>query len=58
MVTQVTVRASQTSQGRGKEPLVGEARAGDERVKMGRETGNQIAQRIFGENSLLSPGSQ
>jgi phage protein D len=53
MVTQVTVRASQTSQGRSKEPLVGEARAGDERVKMGSETGNQIAQRVFGENSVL-----
>ena len=52
MITEVKVRASQTSQGRGKEPLVGTAAAGDERVKMGSETGPQIAKRIFGDNPV------
>ncbi|MBW2121336.1 MAG: phage late control D family protein [Deltaproteobacteria bacterium] len=51
--TEVTVRGSQTSQGRGKEPLVGTARAGDERVKMGTETGQQIARSVFGDHHLL-----
>lgn len=51
--TEVTVRGSQTSQGRGKEALVGTARVGDERVKMGTETGQQIAQRAFGDHHLL-----
>jgi hypothetical protein len=53
-VSEVTVRASQTAQGRGKEPLVGTASSGgDERVKMGQESGNQVAQQAFGANSLL-----
>jgi uncharacterized protein len=52
-VSQVTVRASQTSHGRGKEPLVGTASSGDERVKMGQESGNEVARRAFGESSLL-----
>ena len=52
-VSEVTVRASQTAQGRGKEPLVGTASSGDERVKMGQESGNQVAQQAFGSNSLL-----
>lgn len=50
--TQVTVRGMQTAQGRGKEPLVGTASAGDEEVAMGDETGTQVA-RAFGENNLL-----
>ncbi len=49
-VTRVTVRSPQTSEGRGKEPLVGTAQAGDERAIMGDETGSQIAQTLFGEN--------
>lgn len=47
LVTAVRVRASQTSRGGGKEPLVSEANAGDERVIMGRETGSQIVKRMF-----------
>lgn len=50
LVTTVKVRASQTSEEGKKEPLVGEAHAGDERVKLGKETGAQIASRMFGEN--------
>jgi phage protein D len=52
-VTDLTVRGSQTSQGRGIDPLVGTARAGDERVRMGTETGQQIVQRTFGDHHLL-----
>jgi phage protein D len=52
-VSGVRVRASQTTQGRGKEALVGEAKAGDERVKMGKQTGNQVGQRVFGDHFIL-----
>lgn len=52
-VSQVTVRGVQTSQAKGKDPLVGTAKAGDERVKMGAETGQQVAQRIFGDQHVL-----
>jgi uncharacterized protein len=54
--TQVTVRGPQTSQGRGKDPLVGTAQAGDERAKMGDVTGGELALSAFGsfgENNLL-----
>lgn len=51
--TQVTVRGPQTSQGKGKDPLVGTAQAGDERGKMGTETGQEIAKRVFGEHQVL-----
>jgi hypothetical protein len=53
MVTRVRVRGSQTSQGGGKEAIVGEALAGKERVKMGRETASQAAERVHGENAVL-----
>jgi phage protein D len=53
MATKVTVRSSQTSHGGGKAPLVGEAKAGDERVKMGKETGSQAAKRVHKENEVL-----
>lgn len=52
-VTRVTARGPQTSQGRGKEPLVGTANTGDIRVRMGTETGQQICERCFGEHHLL-----
>jgi phage protein D len=52
-VTQVTVRGVQTSQGKGKDPLVGTAQAGDEQVVMGAETGSQVAQRTFGDHLVL-----
>jgi len=52
-VTKVTVRSPQTSLGRGKVPLVGTATAGDERVKMGTETGPEIARRIFGDQNVV-----
>jgi phage protein D len=51
--TEVTVRSSQTSQGRGKEPIVGTAQVGDERVRMGEQTGQQVAQEVFGERHVL-----
>ncbi len=53
MPTQVTVRGMQTAQGRGKEPLVGTAQAGDEQVALGDESGTSITQRVFGENHVL-----
>jgi len=53
-VTHVTVRAAQTSQGRDKEPLVGTAAPGDERVKLGRESASQIASRVAGRNEQLA----
>ena len=43
-VTQVTVRGVQTSQGGGKEPIVGVANAGSEREIMGEKSASQIAQ--------------
>jgi phage protein D len=51
--TEVTVRGSQTSQGRGKEPIVGTAQVGDQRVTMGEQTGQQVAQEAFGERHVL-----
>lgn len=51
--TEVMVRGPQTSTGRGKEPLVGTARPGDVRVRLGEETGQEISQRRFGENQIL-----
>lgn len=53
MVTKVTARASQTTLGKGKDALVGTAEAGQERVKMGEKTGNQIAGRFSKDNSIL-----
>jgi phage protein D len=53
MVTKVTVRSSQTTHGGRKAALVGEARAGAERVKMGKETGSQAAKRVHKENEVL-----
>jgi phage protein D len=52
-VTRVRVRGSQTTQGGGKEPVVGEARAGDERVKMGGQTGSQAASNVYGKHEVL-----
>lgn len=52
-VTKVTVRGSQTTQGGGKEPVVGEAKAGDERVKMGKQTGSQAAKKVYGKHEVL-----
>ena len=52
-VTEVTARGPQTSQGRGKDPLVGTATTGDVRGRLGDETGQEIAQRVFGDNQLL-----
>ncbi len=48
--THVSVRSSQTSYERGKEPLVGSAGPGDERAKLGSESASQIAMRLFGKN--------
>jgi len=53
LVTDVTARAPQTSQGRGKEPLVGTASAGDVRTTMGTETGQELCRSHFGEHHFL-----
>lgn len=52
--THVTVRAAQTSQGQGKDPLVGKAEPGAERVKLGGESASQIAMRVAGRNEILA----
>jgi phage protein D len=54
MVTEVNVRASRTSREEGKDPVVGKARAGSEKVKMGDKTGSEIAEGVFGKNLILS----
>jgi phage protein D len=53
-LTHVQVRASQTTLGRGKEPLSHEAGPGDERAKLGKESASEIALRVCGENRLLA----
>ncbi len=53
MVTEVTVRGSQTSQGGAKTPLVGKAVAGNERMKMGGQTGPQIVKAGGREKKVL-----
>jgi uncharacterized protein len=53
MPTEITVRSPQTSEGRGKDPIVGTAKAGDERVKMGTETGLEISRQFFGDEKLV-----
>lgn len=52
-VTHVKVRASQTSAGRGKEPIEGTAEPGAEQGKLGKETASQIANRINGKNEQV-----
>lgn len=52
MPTEVVVRSSQTSNGGGKSALVGTAKAGEERVKMGDLTGSEIAKKIFKDNPV------
>jgi phage protein D len=52
MPTEVVVRAAQTSSGGAKSALVGTAKAGEERVKMGDKTGSEIAKEIFGDNPV------
>jgi phage protein D len=54
MATSVKVRASQTARGQGKDPVVGEAKGSDIRVKLGPSTGPEIAESIFGKNPVLS----
>ncbi|GAM10176.1 phage late control gene D protein [Geobacter sp. OR-1] len=53
-LTHVRVRASQTTLGRGKEPLVHTAGPGDERARLGSESASEIAMRLCGENRLLA----
>lgn len=50
--TNVSVRTSQTSYGRGKDPIEGTVGPGEERVKMGKESASAISMRISGENML------
>jgi phage protein D len=47
IVTEVGVRASQTSHGGKKEPLIGKASVGDLKPKMGAKTGPEIAEDCF-----------
>jgi len=53
MVSQINVRASQTSLGKGKETLVGTVTAGQERTKMGTKSGSEIAKQAFDDSALL-----
>ncbi len=50
--TDVSVRTSQTSFGKGKDPLEGTAGPGDERATMGKESASTISMRISGQNLL------
>lgn len=52
LATEVSVRVSQTARGRGKDPIVGKATAGEERVKMGAQSGSEIVQALYGDNAL------
>jgi len=54
MVTEVETRGPQTSIGKGKEPIVGKAKAGDERGKMGAKTGSEIARAAGVKNHTIS----
>jgi phage protein D len=56
MVSEVKTRGSQTSQGKEKRPVVGLAKAGEERGKLGEKTGNEIATETSGENPMLAAG--
>jgi phage protein D len=51
--TEVTVRASQTSQGGAKQPLVGTAKAGDERGKLGDKSASQYIEENLAKSSFL-----
>lgn len=53
-ITHVKVRASQTSCGRGKEPVEGSAGPGDERGKLGTKTASQIAEEVAGKNEIIA----
>jgi hypothetical protein len=53
VVTEVAVRGMLTAEGSGKDPVVGTARAGNERVKLGSQTGGEIAQGISDDNRVL-----
>lgn len=53
MVTEVSVRAIQTSKGGKKEPIVSRAGASDVEGKMGNTTGPQVAEKTFGKNPML-----
>lgn len=53
MLTEVEVRATQTSRGGKKKPLKSKAVAKKMKVKMGAKTGPEIAESIFGANPML-----
>ncbi len=53
MPTEVTVRGTQTSRGGSKTPLVGTAKAGEERVKLGSQTITEITRSKSIENAVL-----
>lgn len=53
MPTEVVVEGSQTARGGKKQLVVGQAKAGQERGKLGTQTGPQLAERIFGKNAIL-----
>jgi phage protein D len=52
-VTEVKARGAQTSQGGGKEALVGTAAAGGERVLLGSQSASEAVQEQFEPNSIL-----
>lgn len=53
-ITHVKVRASQTSCGRGKEPIESSAEPGEERGKLGTKTASQIALEVAGKNEIIA----
>ncbi len=58
LLTKFTVRATQTSQGGGKKALVGTARAGDERVKLGKTAASKLARSREEEEKRTDVASQ
>jgi hypothetical protein len=53
-VTHVKVRASQTTNARGKDPVAASVGPGEERAKLGRRSASEIAMELSGRNELLA----
>jgi hypothetical protein len=53
-VTHVKVRASQTTNGRGKDPVADSVGPGEERAKLGSRSASEIAMELSGKNELLA----
>lgn len=53
-VTHVKVRASQTTNGRGKDPVADSVGPGEERARLGSRTASEIAMELSGKNEILA----